>query len=92
MYRVAEDVRSTHGQDGGIVLDIRRGQMFNLNLVGSRILELLKAGADEPAIVDEISQKFTVSRDVAQSDVLEFIESLKRHHLLEINGSNGRQE
>jgi len=91
MYRVAESARSTHGQDGAVVLDIRQGQMFNLNLVGSRILELLQAGTDEPAIVDEISQKFTVSRDVAQRDVREFIESLKQHHLLEVSGSNGRQ-
>ena len=85
-----ERIRSTHGQDGAIVLDIRQGQMFNLNFVGSRILELLKTGATEPAIVDEISQKFEVSRDVAESDVREFIESLKQHHLLEDPGTNGQ--
>lgn len=90
MYRVSEGVRSTHGQDGAIVLDIRQGQMFNLNLVGSRILELLAAGATESAIVDEISQKFDVSRDIAESDVREFIESLKQHHLVEDPGANGQ--
>jgi hypothetical protein len=89
MYRTAESVRSTHGQDGAVVLDIRQGQMFNLNLVGSQILELLQAGSDEPRIVDEICQKFAVSREVAQSDVREFIECLKEHHLLEANGANG---
>lgn len=90
MYRVAEGVRSTQGQDGAIVLDIRQGQMFNLNLVGSRILELLETGATQTAIVDEISQKFEVSRDIAESDVREFVESLKQHHLLEDSGSNGQ--
>ena len=88
MYRVAEGVRSTHGQDGAIVLDIRQGQMFNLNLVGSRILELLETGSTQSAIVDEISQKFEVSREIAESDVREFVESLKQHHLLEDSGSN----
>ena len=83
MYRVSEGVRSTHGQDGAIVLDIRQGQMFNLNLVGSRILELLETGAAESAIVDEIIQKFEVSRAIAEGDVREFIESLKQHHVLE---------
>jgi hypothetical protein len=72
------------------VLDIRRGQIFNLNLVGSRILELLKTGGTESAIANEISQKFEVSREVAESDVREFIESLKQHHLLEDPGTNGR--
>ena len=89
MYRVSEGVRSTHGQDGAIVLDIRQGQMFNLNLVASRILELLQNGATESAIVDEISHKFEVSREIAEGDVREFIASLKQHHLLEDSGSNG---
>jgi hypothetical protein len=70
------------------VLDIGQGQMFNLNLVGSRILELLETGASESVIVDEISQKFEVSRDIAESDVHEFIESLKQHHVLEGPGSH----
>lgn len=69
------------------MLDVRQGQMFNLNVVGSRILELLESGATDSAIVDEISQKFEVSRDVAANDVREFIESLKQHHLLEDHGS-----
>lgn len=72
------------------MLDIRQGQMFNLNLVGSRILELLETGATQSAIVDEIRQKFEVSRDIAESDVREFVESLKQHHLLEDPGSNGQ--
>ena len=88
MYRVSDTVRSTHGQDGAIVLDIRQGQMFNLNFVGSRILELLKNGTDESAIVDRISHEFDVSRVVAERDVREFIDALKEHKLvdeLEVN-------
>ena len=90
MYKVSEGIRSTHGQDGAIVLDIRQGQMFNLNFVGSRILELLEIGSTESAIVDEISQKFEVSRDVAETDVQEFIESLKQQNLLEDPRTNGQ--
>jgi hypothetical protein len=64
--------------------------MYNLNFVGSRILELLESGATESAIVEEISQTFEVSRDVAESDVGEFIESPKQHHVLEDPGTNGQ--
>jgi Coenzyme PQQ synthesis protein D (PqqD) len=92
MYRVSETVRSAHGQDGAVVLDIRQGQMFNLNLVGSRILELLESGATELAIIDEISQKFEVSKTIAENDVHEFVESLKQHHLLEDIRSKSTQE
>jgi Coenzyme PQQ synthesis protein D (PqqD) len=89
MYKVSASIRSTHGHDGAIVLDIRQDQIFSLNRVGSRILELLETGATESAIVDEISQNFAVNRDVVEQDVREFVESLKQHHLLKDTEQNG---
>ena len=83
MYRVSDTVRSTHNRDGAIVLDVRQGQMFNLNFVGSRILELVKSGSAESAIVDEISREFDVSQDVAEKDVHEFLQNLKKRQLVE---------
>ena len=83
MYRVPDTVRSTHNQDGAIVLDVRQGQMFNVNFVGSRILKLLKSGRTESGIVDEICREFGVSRDLAENDVREFFQALKRWHLVE---------
>jgi len=82
MYRVSEGIRSTHGQDGAIVLDIQQGQMFNLNRVGSRILELLERGTAEPDIVNVVSQEFNTSSEVVENDVREFIEALRKHKLL----------
>jgi Coenzyme PQQ synthesis protein D (PqqD) len=83
MYRVSDTVRSTYGQDGAIVLDIRQGQMFNLNFVGSRILTLLNTGSTESAIADQISREFGVSRDLAENDVQDFLQNLKKCHLVE---------
>jgi hypothetical protein len=83
MYRVSNTVRSTHNQDGAIVLDVRQGQMFNLNFVGSRILELLKSGSTESEIVDEIGREFGVGRELAENDVREFIRNLKKCQLVE---------
>jgi Coenzyme PQQ synthesis protein D (PqqD) len=83
MYRVSGTVRSTHSQDGAIVLDVQQGQIFNLNFVGSRILELLKTGSTESAIVDQISREFGVSSDLADNDVRQFLQNLKKCHLVE---------
>jgi len=83
MYRLSNTVRSTHNQDGATVLDVRQGQMFNLNFVGSRILELLKTGTNESAIIDQISREFGVSRDLAENDVRQFLQNLKKCHLVE---------
>jgi hypothetical protein len=82
MYRVSDGVRSTHGQDGAIVLDVQQGQMFNLNRVGSRILELLESGSAESDIVNVISREFNASREAVESDVHEFIASLRKHKLV----------
>ena len=83
MYKLSDRVRSTHSQDGAIVLDVRQGQMFNNNFVGSRILELLKSGSPESGIVDQISHEFSVSRELAENDVREFLQALKKCHLVE---------
>lgn len=83
MYRVPNDVRSTYHPDGTVLLDIRRGKIFGLNSVGSRILHLLDAGSDEPAIVSEISREFAIGEEIVQSDVREFVASLMRHRLVE---------
>jgi hypothetical protein len=83
MFRLTEGVRSTHSQDGAVVLDVRQGQMFNLNHVGSRIVELLKSGRSEPEIVQSISREFDVACDLVATDVREFIQALKKHRLIE---------
>ena len=83
MYRVPGTVRSTHNQDGAIVLDVRQGQMFNVNFVGSRILKLLKGGCTESGIVDEICREFGVGRELAENDVREFLQALKKCRLVE---------
>jgi hypothetical protein len=86
--RIAESVRSTHSQDGGIVLDILHGQMFRLNFVGSRILELLKQGCANSEITEQLVCEFAIDQATAETDVREFIETLEKHHLLTVRDAN----
>jgi hypothetical protein len=83
VIRISGNVRNTHNQDGGVVLDIRHGRMYGLNFVGSRILELLKQDYQEPQIAEEISRQFGVGLETATADVREFLESLDKHGLIE---------
>jgi hypothetical protein len=90
MFQISNDIRSTQTQDGSVLLDIHHGQMFCLNLVGSKILELLARGYDEPRIAEEISNSYGVAMDIASADVREFLDALYRHHILQplrLNGS-----
>jgi hypothetical protein len=83
MFKISDTIRRTQTTDGGILLDVHHGQMFCLNIVGAKILELMQQGHDESRIADEISQGYGVNKDVVRADVLEFIESLHKHHILQ---------
>lgn len=69
--------------DGGILLDVHHGQMFCLNVVGAKILELMQRGYDESRIAEEISRDYGVNKEVVRADVIEFIETLLKHHILQ---------
>jgi hypothetical protein len=84
VLKLSGQIRSTHNQDGAVVLDIRHGQMFRLNLVGSRMLELLKQGYSEARITDGISREFGVDRTIVETDLREFLAHLEKHHLIEL--------
>jgi coenzyme PQQ synthesis protein D (PqqD) len=89
MHKVSDSIRSTHGQDGAIVLDIRQGQIFNLNLVGSRILELLECGSTEEQITDAIRREFSADIETVRKDVADFLEELKANKLVDAAPANG---
>ena len=83
MFRISDTIRRTETVDGGILLDVHHGQMFCLNIVGAKILELMQQGHDESRIADEISREYGANRDMVRTDVLEFIATLHKHHILQ---------
>ena len=80
---LSEYVRSTHNQDGAIVLDIRGGRMFRVNLVGSYMLELVKQGCTESQIADQLSREFRIDRATVVRDLEAFLSSLETRGLIE---------
>src|SRR5205807_7124938 len=43
MWLVSPDVRSTYSEDGAVLLDIRKGLCYSLNVVGARMLLTIDA-------------------------------------------------
>jgi hypothetical protein len=87
MVKLSEQLRSTHNQDGAVVLDVAQGKMFGLNPVGSRILELLRAGLTEIQIKAEVSREFSADIEIVRKDVDEFLVQLAKHRLITMNGN-----
>lgn len=81
-----DNIRRVSSADGSIVLDLRRGAMFRVNPLGSRILDLLDKGASLLEVTEAISREFRVAPDVVRADVSDFLDSLERHGVLERHG------
>ena len=82
-FRISDTIRRTETPDGGILLDVHHGQLFGLNVVGAKILALMERGYDESQIADEISGDYGVNKEVVRAHVIEFIETLHKHHVLQ---------
>jgi len=82
MYRVSDTVRSTHNEDGGIVLDIQKGHLLRLNHTGSAIFQQIEGAQTELQIIEGISQNFHLSHEVARKDVTHFLQSLEAQGLI----------
>jgi Coenzyme PQQ synthesis protein D (PqqD) len=87
MPNISDSVRSTRTEDGRILLDLRHGQMFSLNVVGSRILDLIEQGWDEARISEEISRTYGTTIEVARTDVHDFIEALCKDSIIQADAS-----
>jgi hypothetical protein len=87
MCRVSEAVRTTHGHDGTIVLDIQRGRILRLNLSASEIFGRLQQGQNESQIIDGMSRTFHMSPEIIQKDLSDFLKSLEQCGLICSNTS-----
>ena len=82
MLTISNTIRRTQTPDGAVLLDIERGQMFCLNAIGSKILDLLETGCDEAQIARQVSAAYDTDFDTVRADVREFLEALSRQSII----------
>ncbi len=83
MLSISSTIRRTQTPDGGILLDIARGEIFSLNAIGSKILDLLETGRNEGQIVEQVSAAYGADIDTVRVDVHEFLEVLNQRKILQ---------
>lgn len=86
MIRLSSHVRAVNSPDGGALLDLKRGKMFQVNGIGSIVLELSAQGNSEEAIALEISERCGIEVKTASADIRDFVASLKKSALLQDDG------
>jgi hypothetical protein len=89
-FKVSDHIRLVHNSDGATLLDIRLGQVFTVNLAGSRIFQLLNERVEETEIIARICREFGISAEMATADVRDFLVAVYRNGLIETTADMGR--
>lgn len=83
-FRQSSDVvfRDVGGET--ILLDSRRGTYFALNEVGAAAWQLIDGGVRLQEVCAGLVERYEVTSETAWTDLVELVEELERHGLVEI--------
>ena len=88
VWSVSGSVRSTYTQDGAVLLDVKKGACYSMNVVAARVwtaLERSQEGITLEDIVNALEEHFQVPRERLESDTAECLENLRRLGLVSQN-------
>jgi len=88
VWSVLGSIRSTYTQDGAVLLDVKKGACYSMNVVAARVwtaLERSREGITLEDIVNALEKRFPVPRKQLESDTAECLENLRRLGLISQN-------
>ena len=68
---------------GGVLFDTRSEKVFSLNPTAAALLGQLRAGCDEPAIVEHLKTHFNGPEGAIEREATAFISGLRQQGLVE---------
>ncbi|RUM57951.1 MAG: PqqD family protein [Persephonella sp.] len=68
--------------DEGFIFDPLTGESFTVNRTGLFIINRLKEGKKEEEILQGLLDEFNVSKEVAERDLIDFLEKLKSYRII----------
>ena len=77
-----EDVHSTVLDGDSVLLNLRTGRYYTLNAVGSVVWEQCTGACSLASILASISERFDVTSQQAQSDIVDLVVQLRQEGLL----------
>ncbi len=66
----------------GFLFHASTGDSFSVNPVGLRIIQLIKAGQSQAAILDALETQFEVDADRLEEDLTDFLQYLRQLKIL----------
>lgn len=68
--------------DEGFIFDPLTGESFTVNSTGLFIIRELKKGKRDDEILNGLLEEFNVSKEVAERDLIDFLEKLKSYKII----------
>lgn len=90
-WEIISDIRLTHSANGAVLLDVRKGLCYRLNVVAARIwvtIEASQTGIGIAGIADALETHFDVSRQKLESDITEYLNELESIGVVERKNNN----
>jgi len=82
-YKTCNDVRFRALDDEGIVVRQQAGEVIVVNAAGTRVIELVAAGASGASIVDQLEKEYDTDRATLERDVAAHLAELLEAHVIE---------
>lgn len=84
--RPAEDVVARRLEDNLVLVDLRTNLIFELNVTGARLWELIGEGCRRGELEQRMSQEFEVDDETLSAEVGALIDSLREAGLVTADG------
>jgi hypothetical protein len=65
-----------------VMMSITRGEYFGLDLIGSRIWEILKQPVTIEALIEQLLTEYEIDRETCSRDVMDFLKQIQEKGLL----------
>lgn len=78
----AEGFSTAQVQDDLMMLNVEQGAYYSLDPIGAEIWKLLEQPASVQKIVDQLQERYAVTPQQCQADVLAFLEEMQKNGMI----------
>ena len=71
-----------------VMMSVERGNYYGMDLIGSRIWEIVKEPQSLNDIVKHLTKEYNVSKDQCEKDVIEYLIKLSEENIIEITNKD----
>ena len=82
IIRRNKEVLSGEIDEEVVMMSVEKGNYYSLDLVASRVWELLEEPTTLRALCDQLLEEYEVDRETCERDVLEFLDKLRDQEII----------